>query len=203
MIKDAKDANIEIFEDIEKIRRLLLAVRILAINCKNVEGIEAFIEVIVVIADLIELIKEKNDKVWELAQVIKSFKYTSLLLSSIDENLICTKAAELTLEKSPIGGKWDQASEKLQLLTTLIINQNFIFIKCVDLSSTDTFTVEISDKARGKSEIDEIRLILDGFKIVVVDYIAPIELSLTSKHKTQELSVALSPKRFLSCFQRV
>ena len=189
--------------------------------CKNYDGIEAFAEVLRILIDGIKL---QN---LQFSEERPYFSFTSHLLASYNlesyncmdepgkiimtdvENLKVADTFERKCEIEEFSSSECIATEKLQLLHSLIKNQEFKFIENASLDFSPSigdpsFAIFVNNQKRGVAEVSDVRTILTGYELKVEDYVHPTELSLFSKHRdSTELSLALSYRRLLSCCQGV
>ena len=209
--------------DIGRVEKLMHALQIMAPYCKNHDGIEAFKEVLRTLIEGIELIKRLQNL--QLSEEQPYFCFTTHLLRPYNlESVICMDEPVLTTgvenledadafeskcEIEEVSSRERIATEKLQLLNSLIGNQEFKFIEDASLdfspsTGDPSFTVFVNNQECGVTEVCDVRSILTGYDLQVKDYVYPTELSLLNRHRDPtELSLALSYRRLFSCCQWV
>ena len=209
-------------DDLESVEKLSHALQIMAPFCKCYDGIEAFTEVLRILIDRIELIlKVKHPQLSEERQY---FIFTSHFLASynlesnifmdepgkqITTDLENLKVADTLESKCEIEDRERIATGKLQLLHSLLQNQEFkyienAFLDCISSKEDLSFTIFVRNQKRGIAEINDVRTILAGYELKVEDCFSTTELSLFSRHRdSAELSLALSHRRFIACCRGV
>ena len=181
----------EILEDeLERVEKLSHALQIMAPFCNSYDGVEAFTEVLRILIDGIELLLIKV----KIPQERPYFSFTSHLLASYNlESHIFTDKPEkqimTDLENLKVADTLERkfesieriATEKLQLLFSLIRNQEFKFIEnafldCSPSKGDPSFTIFVRNQKRGIAEISDVRTILAGYELKVEDHVEPTEL---------------------------